>query len=565
MIEVGEEPARLLALELLQVENVPKIFGPLYLENVANCLFHCLGTQNILALYGKGLGLAPILGQAHPWARVRWHQKLRRELANPYGDDKVFERIRTLEKRIPRPLLAGSNGWLCGSFCKATFSAHSDLDIALHLGTEREAQLRLTFLTYPDPEINFFLLPLESQLCRVESLLLGPITPLRDSPTLEELYWQILQLRGFDLTPRPRVVGLPWRRQREFPLWLENFFKRTHPGRFQPSRVRPWIFRALGSLPGLQTIVRHWVPGGVLECQPLDRRNTPSASFRRASKESDTPQDYRELAAHLAQHPLPWFEIRDGQSPAKLFFAVVRWLGPHPLKPQAFRTWCHERRVDIQEQLRTRCLQVNSVRRAAYLVAGLGWIAQRWGLPIRLLEVGASAGLLLNFAHYRINYGQQTVGPGDSPVQIQCPTTGGPPSLVFEIQQRLGLDLRPLSAQDPEDCRWLECQSWDSKLLLSALHIARQHPPTVLALDVLQGLPQLEEVADCTQVIFHSHCWNQLSPERQVVLQNSSQRPGVVRLSLEWEDALQPLLRAHWQQGQQLLASCPRGQMEWLA
>lgn len=559
MIEVGDEPARLLALELLQTEHIPKVFGPLYVENVANCLFHCLEEPTLLDLRGKGLGLEKILAQAHPWARVRWHEKLRRELANPYGDEKVFERIRSLEKKIPRKLLAESPSWLCGSFCKATFSAHSDLDIALQ---SRDAQLRLTCRAYPDPEINFFLLPVEAQLRKVESVLLGPILPLSDSPTLEELYWQILQLRGFDLTPRPRVVGLPGQRQREFPLWLENFFKLTHPSRLNPGRFRPWIFRALANLPGL---LRHWVPGGVLKCQPLQHSNDPSPSFRRASQESDTPGDYRKLAADLAHRPLPWLEIRDGQSPAKLFFAVVRWLGPHPLEPQAFRGWCEERRSEIEEQLKTRCLQVNSVRRAAYLVAGLGWVAERWGLPMRLLEVGASAGLLLNFEQYRIEYGQQAVGPSDSPVQIKCLTTGGPLSPVFELKQRIGLDLRPLSAHDPEDCRWLECQSWNSKLLSRALQIARQHPPTVLAQDLLQGLPDLEETGDCLQVIFHSHCWNQLSPEGQQILEKSSSRPGVIRLSLEWEDALQPLLRAHWNQGHQLLASCPRGQMEWLA
>jgi hypothetical protein len=49
--------------------------------------------------------------------------------------------------------------------------------------------------------------------------------------------------------------------------------------------------------------------------------------------------------------------------------------------------------------------QTNEVRRAAIVLGGLLLIAARWNLPLSLIEIGASAGLNLNFDRFSYDLG----------------------------------------------------------------------------------------------------------------------------------------------------------------
>ena len=62
--------------------------------------------------------------------------------------------------------------------------------------------------------------------------------------------------------------------------------------------------------------------------------------------------------------------------------------------------------------------QTNEVARAAVLFAGLMTIWQRTGLPMRLYELGASAGLNLRFDRFHYKLGIFEWGDPHSPVQI---------------------------------------------------------------------------------------------------------------------------------------------------
>ncbi len=63
-------------------------------------------------------------------------------------------------------------------------------------------------------------------------------------------------------------------------------------------------------------------------------------------------------------------------------------------------------------------LQTNEVGRAAALLGGFLLIVERYGLPLRLLEIGASAGLMLQWDRFRYETKTWSWGPADSKVRL---------------------------------------------------------------------------------------------------------------------------------------------------
>src|SRR5262245_59314623 len=71
--------------------------------------------------------------------------------------------------------------------------------------------------------------------------------------------------------------------------------------------------------------------------------------------------------------------------------------------------------------------QTNEVGRAAALVGGFLTVARDWSRPLRLLELGASAGLQLRFDHYRYETGRVSFGDPVAPVRFVDCWEGTPP------------------------------------------------------------------------------------------------------------------------------------------
>jgi hypothetical protein len=78
-----------------------------------------------------------------------------------------------------------------------------------------------------------------------------------------------------------------------------------------------------------------------------------------------------------------------------------------------------QRQMDALRQLVQRPVQTNEVGRSGSLFAGFALIAVRTGLPLRLLEIGASAGLNLRWDRYRYEWSGGAWGDAASGVQLQ--------------------------------------------------------------------------------------------------------------------------------------------------
>jgi len=163
----------------------------------------------------------------------------------------------------------------------------------------------------------------------------------------------------------------------------------------------------------------------------------------------------------------------------------------------AFREFCLDRADDIRPLLRNRRTQTNAVRRSAVLYPAVTAVARAADGPLALVELGPSAGLNLLFDHYRYDYDGRVVGNGDSPVTIESSVRRGDPPLPETppaIRSRVGLDRNPLDVTDEADRDWLRALVWPEHeerraVLDSALSVARDDPPELIAGDMLDDLP----------------------------------------------------------------------------
>lgn len=88
--------------------------------------------------------------------------------------------------------------------------------------------------------------------------------------------------------------------------------------------------------------------------------------------------------------------------------------------------------------------QTNEVRRSAALIAAGHWLTARVGLPLALSELGASAGLNLNWDRYGLDIGEP-FGDPDSLLRLTPEWRGPmPPHTRPQVTERRAVDLNPL-------------------------------------------------------------------------------------------------------------------------
>ncbi len=179
---------------------------------------------------------------------------------------------------------------------------------------------------------------------------------------------------------------------------------------------------------------------------------------------------------------------------------------PRPVGSGADDPWPHFRRLalddpGVAERLRTRSTQTNEVGRCATTLLALADV----DAPIRLVEVGASAGLNLLLDRYRIDYrwpDGTAYGIGDSTVTLACeirgPNEPPVPRRMIDIRERVGLDRTPVDLTDPDRSRWLLACSWPDQperieRLRAALTLGLSDPPTVLTGDAVHDVAGLVE------------------------------------------------------------------------
>lgn len=202
--------------------------------------------------------------------------------------------------------------------------------------------------------------------------------------------------------------------------------------------------------------------------------------------------------------------------------------------PAAERT-CREH-LDVLRPLLARPVQTNEVGRCAALAGVLALV----GRPVRLLEVGASAGLVLRVDHYAYDVGGDVLGDARSPVRLADPWRGSaPPHRLPPVVSRRGCDPAPLDPTSSEDRLTLTSYVWADQRprlerLRGALAVAARVPVAVDRADVATWLPRVlaEPPGDVVTVVWHSVVRQYLAPEQREALDRAAADAGKQGLPL---------------------------------
>jgi hypothetical protein len=216
----------------------------------------------------------------------------------------------------------------------------------------------------------------------------------------------------------------------------------------------------------------------------------------------------RRAAADVEAHGPAWEVLRGHESdpaesalPLRLLGAVNRLVleghepalaAHYPDGADAGATWeafsdVLARNVEALRELVELPVQTNEIGRCAALLTGFLAVATSTGLPLRLLEIGASAGLNLRWDRYAYEAEGFSWGPADSPVRIDFELRGEAPAGLparVDVASRRGCDAAPIDPTTPEGALTLLAYVWPDQRqrverLRAALHFAASVPVEV--------------------------------------------------------------------------------------
>lgn len=205
-----------------------------------------------------------------------------------------------------------------------------------------------------------------------------------------------------------------------------------------------------------------------------------------------------------------------------------------------FRQALVDHRDAIRKLLAGGC-QTNEVGRGAALLGGFLEVAHRTRKPLRVLEIGASAGLNLRWDRYRYESSQGSWGDASSRVRFAHSFEVPPPmNRSADVVERKGCDLNPIDPTTDDGALTLRSFVWADQLgrmaqLDGAIEAAAETPVEVerigagdfLERELAQARP------DVATVVFHSVFMQYVDPAERERIARAIGGGGVFHLSFE--------------------------------
>ena len=181
--------------------------------------------------------------------------------------------------------------------------------------------------------------------------------------------------------------------------------------------------------------------------------------------------------------------------------------------------------------------QTNEVGRSAALMCGFLEIAKRCAMPLRLFEIGSSAGLNLIADRYRYRFGEVQWGDPRALLLLEPKWEGPPPPVGADLRvaERRGCDISPLDITVAAERNRLSSYVWpdqrDRLLRLEmAVQTALREPPRLERMEAAEWVEQrIKETPDQrgrVRVLFHSVVWGYLPVATQRRIEKHMERCG---------------------------------------
>lgn len=171
--------------------------------------------------------------------------------------------------------------------------------------------------------------------------------------------------------------------------------------------------------------------------------------------------------------------------------------------------------------------QTNEAGRAASIMAGLLWLAQRVrAARFGLFEIGASAGVNTMLDRYIFRLGEVEVGPAASPMRIVPEWRGASPPAPpagFAIAGVKACDIAPIDLADADSALRLKAYVWPDAgerlaRIDAAIALAGVQPPDLVAADAgdfVDAMLARPLQPSSARVMFHSIMWQYLPAATQ--------------------------------------------------
>lgn len=185
-------------------------------------------------------------------------------------------------------------------------------------------------------------------------------------------------------------------------------------------------------------------------------------------------------------------------------------------------------------QFLERSPQTKEVGRSGLLLGGFLAVAAETGLPLRLLEIGASAGLNLMWDAYRYDLADAAWGPPDALLRLRPEWQGAlPPLIRVAIRDRRGCDRAPIDPDDPDDrlrlCAYVWADQADRRHRLeAALGLVAASDVRVERADAADWVEARlgDPAPGAATVLYHPIVWQYLSSATRGRIEAATARAG---------------------------------------
>ena len=276
--------------------------------------------------------------------------------------------------------------------------------------------------------------------------------------------------------------------------------------------------------------------------------------------------------------------LKDPELPFARFFPSVRGDGAEAPEGAGaeFGAFCAEHRDELTRILGERLVQTNAPGRGVAVRLAMHEIGRRVPGAVTFLEIGPSAGIQLRFDRWAVDTAGRRFGPSDAPLTLraQWRSDRPPPNLdrIPPVRDRLGVDLHPVDAADPEERLWLQALVWPEHRdrlieLATALDAVAADPPAILQGDAIEVLPRLDADRlpdDVPLVVFHAMVRVHVPADRRAAFDSAIATLGGrrrllhVSFELSGRDRSAPLLTLRDSQGEDRDLARVEGHGRWI-